>query len=448
MRSAAAMKIEAPPPIRVVPDLGDPPTPTTPEPGDSWLPKNLLDHEHDPPPRPSIGGCLYAGRRHLVSGESEAGKSWLALAWCAEVLHHGGRVVYIDHEMGASMTLERLRVLGVPDSLIPRFRYVDPQEPITRASEQASRLVASVGLVVVDSTIGSLAMHAYDPNTSSDIERWYMIVVDTLRQHGAAVVVLDHVTKNPETRGKYAIGSERKVGAADVHLSIESINPFGRDRVGKSKVLVKKDRPGHLPRPTLGTFTLNPTSSVAFGFTPHDPDDDHDQDGHFRPTVLMERVSKYLETYGPETPRQVELSVKGKAEGIRKAIEALLREGFISNDSTTTNWRKLTSLKPFRDSENPTGTSDSGTRPECVPDASTKRVPPPPTPKVEGRVEGTHSRTQTRPPKPTIHPALPEPCPNCNATHGPGHSIADATYCCHPCAAGDICACKYQETSA
>jgi hypothetical protein len=441
-----------------------------PLPGDSWRAVNLLDHDAHPEPAPSIGGCVYAGKRHLLSGESETGKSWLALAWCHEELGKGNPVVYIDHEMGRSMTLERLRVLGVPDRWIPSFRYVDPTEPALLALEQIEELVEDATLVIIDATIGSLSLHALDENSTTDIERWYQRVVDPLRSSGAAVVVLDHVTKNAETRGKYAIGSQRKVGASDVHLSCECVKPFGRNAIGIAKVTVKKDRPGHLARPTLGTFTLDPAGiPTTFTWTPYNESQTQDEEGHFRPTVLMERVSEYLAANSPASKRDIENGVTGKREYVRAATEALIREGYVRTEPGTRKGspsieHHLVSL--FTDDK----TGDSDYRPTIAPpenprnlsfEASEEGAPPRPTiaplspraidknprplapPLQGGEGQGEGDEQQTFGPSP-----LTENCPACSSSIAADPwSTAGGTYCCHDCARGEACACKYLTSS-
>lgn len=412
-----------------------------PEPGDSWRAQNLLHYAANPEPPPTIGGCVYAGKRHLLSGESESGKSWLALAWCIEELARGNPVVYIDHEMGRSMTLERLRVLGAPDRWIPSFRYVDPTEPATLATPQIQELVDNATLIIIDATIGSLALHLLDENSTTDIERWYQRVVDPLRASGAAIVVLDHVTKNPDTRGKYAIGSQRKVGASDVHLSCECIKPFGRHSVGLAKVTVKKDRPGHLPRPTLGTFTLDPSGIPntytwdAYAGLQTAPDD-----GHLRPTILMQRVSDYLEQHGPASKNMIEQGVSGRANGIRLAIEALEIEGNISVEEAVRKKGggvEITLIKPYSDDESLVRPTSSN----LVPDELNVTSSP-------SRKGGTSVTRDEVSLLTSSHGTKIEPCPACSSTLATDPwPTAGGTYCCHDCARGEACACKYLEKS-
>src|SRR5664280_1166172 len=69
---------------------------------DSWVPKNLLEINADPPAPPSLiesadgGALLYAGLMHIVSGEPEAGKTWVAVLAAMQFLTAGQSVLWID----------------------------------------------------------------------------------------------------------------------------------------------------------------------------------------------------------------------------------------------------------------------------------------------------------------------------------------------------------------
>jgi len=70
-------------------------------------------------PRPTIGAVrtdgqrfMYPGREHAVLGETESGKTWLALACVAAELAAGHRVLYVHYEESdPASTIERLRLL-------------------------------------------------------------------------------------------------------------------------------------------------------------------------------------------------------------------------------------------------------------------------------------------------------------------------------------------------
>jgi hypothetical protein len=70
----------------------------------------------------------------------------------------------------------------------------------------------------------------------------------------------------------------------------------------------------------------------------------------FRPTVLMERVSHYLETHpGPadRTGNQVRGNVKGKTETLLEALDLLVEEGFVETSTGPRNSTVYTSVVPF-----------------------------------------------------------------------------------------------------
>ena len=90
-------------------------------------------------PQPSLGihrsdgvQLIYPGREHAVLGETESGKTWLALACVAAELAAGNHVLYVHYEEGdPGSTIERLQLLGVDPALITgRLRFVAPARPV------------------------------------------------------------------------------------------------------------------------------------------------------------------------------------------------------------------------------------------------------------------------------------------------------------------------------
>ena len=67
------------------------------------------------------------------------------------------------------------------------------------------------------------------------------------REHGAAVLVVDHDTKDG-TASRYARGSGAKLAATDVAFKVEMIQPFSRTQNGVLRMTVTKDRRGWLHR--------------------------------------------------------------------------------------------------------------------------------------------------------------------------------------------------------
>lgn len=352
-----------------------------PLPPHSWTPVDLVAHDQTPPSPPTIGGIVYPGRRHLFSGEPESLKSWAAMVLCVEQIRHDQpqTVAYIDFEMGARETLSRLRDIGLTDhELTNHFIYIEPDQAFfdPEIVQDTNQLLIQrqPNLIIIDAFTGALQVHQLDPNKSTDIERFYRKVIDPLRRHGAAVVVLDHLPKDPLNRGKFAIGSERKVGAAEVHLGFETLVPFGRGRVGRAKITTHKDRPGYLPRPRTAELELRSTDE-GITWTWHEPAREQDPDNPvaFRPTMLMERVSRFLELqHEPSSLTTIETCVKGRAEWVRAGLEILVADGYIHETIGPRRARLFERIKDYRDEPD----DSVPLRPDPVPDGVSDSVPP------------------------------------------------------------------------
>lgn len=300
----------------------------------SWMPVNLADAALEPPEPPTIGGLVYPGRRHVFSGEPESLKTWAALALCVECLRDDRYVVYVDMENGQRAIHERLRALGLVDEEIGRFLYVNPDEPMTdpavMGDVQGMLNFARPALFVADSFTGALALHGCDPNSSVEVEAFYRTVVDPIQTSGAAFLALDHLTKDKEKRGKFSIGSERKIGGADVHLGFEVVTPFGRGKNGLAKVTAHKDRPGYLARPKAAELfmeSMEGSGAVTWQIRPGEDS----QSDEFRPTHLMQKVWNYVNSRASSNPskHQIEEAVRGKRDYVRVAVEALVADGYL-----------------------------------------------------------------------------------------------------------------------
>jgi hypothetical protein len=321
--------------------------------GHSWLPVDVVSAAASPPAPPEIVGLFYPGCNHLVSGESEALKTWLLLAAAAAELEEGRGVVWVDgDDVGVGAVLERLRLLGAGDEEIAeRFAYMRPDEPLGEgALGDVLELVRGRGcrLAVLDGFNPLLGLHGLDPNSGPDVERFYALF-DPVRKLGVAVVIADNVVKSREARGAWAIGSERKKSKAEVHLGMKTLVPLVRGGVGKAKIDVHKDRPGHLERPTPGVFVLE--SGDAGCSWRVERETSRGEGGGFRPTNLMEKVSRFLEPRGPQSRNEIEEGVKGKRDALRRAIDVLIEEGNASEFAGPRGARLVRLDRPFVDDE-------------------------------------------------------------------------------------------------
>lgn len=322
----------------------------------SWTPVDLAAIDDAPPEPATIGGLAYPGRRHVFSGEPESMKTWTTLVLAVEEIRAGRTVVFVDFEMGPREQLARLRDLGLTDDELARFLYLAPSEPMTNTQVRADLdqllLNHRPSLVVIDAFTGALEIHNLDPNVGVQVERFYRLVSNPLVAHGAALVLLDHLTKSKETRGRYSIGSERKLARVDVHLGFETIKPFGRGKTGLAKILTHKDRPGHLPRPKTAELELRSSADTHTITWEIRLAEDGADPSTFRPTVLMHRVSEYVAGTPADDPpsrNTIETHVGGKAEFVRRAIDALVEEGYLHETTGARGARLLHHVKPFEE---------------------------------------------------------------------------------------------------
>jgi hypothetical protein len=302
----------------------------------SWQPVDLAALGDVPPLEPTISGVSYPDTLSLVYGEPETVKTWLMLILCLEQNRQGAYTVWIDFEMTGATILRRLRDLGATENELSRFIYLRPSEPI--ASHLSIRadideLIAEHAptVVVIDAMAGGLALHELADNKNEDVERFYAAVTGPFRASGACVHIIDHVAKDRETRGRWAIGAQRKLGAVDVGITVEMVTPFSRGRTGLARLRVTKDRHGALPRPYAAELELksDPDSGrITWEFRPARAEGGNETGDAWKPTFLMEKVSAYLERQSaPQSRNDVVEGVGGKRQYVLQAIDHLVAEG-------------------------------------------------------------------------------------------------------------------------
>lgn len=327
----------------------------------SWQAIDIVALAAHPPEPPEIVGLFYSGRDHLVSGEPEAGKSWLVLIAAAEELKAGRGVLWVDgDEVGPGALLERLRALGVEDAAISeRFAYIAPNEPIGDRLGDVLAVISDRGcrFVVLDGLNPLLVLHDLDPNVGADVERFWRALVAPLREAGAAVALSDNVVKSREARGRWAIGSERKASKVEVHFGLHCIAPLARGATGRSRITVHKDRPGHLARPCPGVLVLaSDGEHVTWRI---EPDESRPAEGGFRPTQLMLKVSRFLERRDePLSRNQIEQGVGGKGKYVRQAVDRLVEEGYAVEVPGPNRARLVRLVRPFAEETPPDSHDD------------------------------------------------------------------------------------------
>jgi hypothetical protein len=349
----------------------------------TWLPVDLstyLDGTHKPTVPTLLartdGVCLlYPGLIHSLHGESESGKSLVAQYLAAQQIMAGNDVLFIDFESDAGTVTERLLMLGAtPQAIRDHFHYIRP-EVDPRASTELpawhAMLARSYVLAVIDGVTDSLGVFGYSTKDNDEVAAWMRVLPKNIANRtGAAVAVIDHVTKDNDTRGRFAIGAQAKMsGLTGAGYTVEVAEALGRGLRGVIVLRVGKDRPGYVrgeSGPMRKTDRTQEAARVVVDST-QDPDRPvvtvepwrgHDAPAGtsraFRPTGLMEHVSEALEgASDPLSFRGIDERVTGKREHIRFALDVLIDEGTVSRTDGPRGAQIHTLAKPYRQRQDP-----------------------------------------------------------------------------------------------
>lgn len=355
----------------------------------SWQRIDLTEPEYAKPSEPpSTCELVYRGKRHLLSGPPEAAKTLTAFVFALEEIRSGGTVAIIDFESGAPETRRLLEDLGATLEEIATVHYFEPDGP-PDDSDVASLVDNGVTLAIIDALAGAYDVSDLDDEKRRQVERFARTWIRPLWRDGIATIAIDHVVKNNKNRGTFSIGSERKLGAVDVHLGLRAIRQLHRGATGLIRVTTHKDRPAHLARPHAADIELHSdpaTHRITWEIRPTaDPGDD--PAGGWRPTVLMERVSRYLEQQTDTVPVTVIYrDVRGKRDYLVEAVAFLVGDGYADEAPGNRRSRQIRSVKPYRD--------PSPTSPHPSPDAASPTVPHVP-PSYGGDGNGSVSADET-----------------------------------------------------
>lgn len=310
----------------------------------------------------SDGAALfYGGKIHTLQAEPSSGKSWIALGIVAEVLDAGGAAVYVDYEDTSTGILGRLRTLSVPtDSLAARFRYMQIPGRFGPAERLAlDQLLAELNpdVVVIDGVGEALSREGLSEDKADDVLRWTDLIPRPIARTGAAVVMIDHVAKDPEQRGRWARGSGAKLGAIDgAAYQVKVRAAFSRHRAGRVDLVVAKDRPGGVGAigETVATIHIEPSGAGELVRLRVEPPATTAPTDSWKPTRLMAKVAEVIaEASGALTASAIPALVHAhKPALVREALTRLIAEGYVAE---TGRPKRLTVVKPYTEEGAPAG---------------------------------------------------------------------------------------------
>lgn len=218
---------------------------------------------------------FYAGSVNHLIGDPESGKTFIALAAVVEALQDGRRalVLDLDHN-GAVATVARLLELGAGVEALSdpqQFRYAEPED-----ADHLDRLVEDAttwrpAAAVLDSVGELLPLLRLSSNSPDDFTLAHARALKPLAMAGAAVLAVDHLAKNADSRLQGATGTaakRRAVGGTSLRVTIK--DAFTPGKGGSCYLNINKDRHGGLRRhchadtrePLAGIFELEQTGDV------------------------------------------------------------------------------------------------------------------------------------------------------------------------------------------
>lgn len=220
-------------------------------------------------------GLFYRGEINLLYGDPEDGKTMIALAACAETLTNGGVALFIDlDDNGAPSIIARLIMLGAPEEALRagRFRYCAPadRDRLEKVIADSSADGRVPDITVIDCVGELIPLFGGNNDSADDFTKITRATAAPLARAGSAVVLIDHMAKNSESR-KYGAGGtmakRRRVGGTQLRVSVDV--PLRKGQGGSLRLLIRKDRHSGLrahchPAPDAeglqlaGTFIIDP----------------------------------------------------------------------------------------------------------------------------------------------------------------------------------------------
>ena len=334
-------------------------TATAAEPDPGWLTGEGMDPlGATVEPLPALAGFpyLHAGVGAMIVGPTGGGRSALVQAGAYVASLAGLRVAYLGSEISLPEFHARARDLAgrrgedLTDELrdaLARVRYLDLASVMVQAQKNPAAWVAGIveayDIVIVDPIAAAASALDLDFDASNrEFVSWYDRLIQPLVTAGVTVPLVDNVGHATDAR-KRAKGVSAKSDKADLTFACR-LQQTGRRGLIIEARKVRSVR-AHIHHGERWLFVEQSRSIEHLGH-------DERQGDNFRPTALMERVSKYLEaipvTHKAPISDEVRASVTGRNVYIDRALKCLVADGYVEpiEDGQATRHH---SVRPYRD---------------------------------------------------------------------------------------------------
>lgn len=348
---------------------------------------------------------LATGKASSMAAETKSGKSLTVLLGAIDAALAGRRVVILDRENGTDEYAGRFHSIIAGRGLSPEQRatvsehlsYVPFPEVPFDGDEDAFEFLREHDVAVFDSARTFLAPMGLAEDSSDDYATFMNVMIEPLRAAGVTVCVLDNVGHENKTRARGASGKRDLV---DVALVMKQVEPFSELTRGRIEVSIDVSRLGR----HVGPWTVE-LGGGHYGEIVGGHGEPVKAKMPFRPTLLMERMSRAIERTPGMTTRAVREAVDGKNDTKDAARRLLIEEGFVEVEAKGQTLLHR-SVRPYRTDE------DSSTVPP-MPAPCPDRAPTVPLAQNGHREHADQNRApEITPPKGGCLP-----CP-CRSGHG------------------------------
>jgi hypothetical protein len=334
----------------------------------SWLEGTPVDPLAEPPePLPAVPGIPFAYHPAsvLITGPTGSGRSALIEALLYDAVRSGGlRAAYLSGEVTQGEANARAGDLAdrrgdpLDDALrgeLANLRYLDLASTIERAwqdpqtwADEMQRLYAIVAIDPLSSVASTLGLD-FD-KSNSDYVDYFDRLVKPLTDRGVLVPQVDNIGHAIEAKARTK-GASAKQDKADVVLACSlRAGPALAIKATKVRSVRAPFRRGDCWTFDRDTQRITRDSEHAGG----------DVAATFRPTNLMEKVSRAVEAEPGLTRRALRTAVKGSRHDAKElALELLIAEHYIAQRENG-KWPTHHSTWPFREQD------DTG--PQVAPD--------------------------------------------------------------------------------
>lgn len=307
------------------------------------------------PPRtflPASDLMLIPGKRHYCPAPKKSGKSITTLTHSVDMVIAGATVAILDRENDSDEYARRLEGIitarnldtATQDQLATRLRYYAYPRLRDKDGPELAAFFADTDLVVFDSQRTFLSTLGLKEDTSDDYAAFCEAALEPLSRAGTATLVLDNTGHAEPKRGR---GSSAKGDLNEIIFTLETVKNLDLNTVGLVRLEIADSRFG-----TQGSWEMRIGGGTFGSWERVDTPTPPAATDPFRPTILMERVSRYLEEQPTEASlTTVEGTVTGHTKYVRVALDRLVHEAYVTERRGPRNSRLFTSKRPFRDDD-------------------------------------------------------------------------------------------------